>query len=121
MALTETDTQFLRSVADEIDSVVIARCTQGRWMSGQGLSQDTASTMRAVQADGIEYMLGTAIAKQNQRAMMASQPEVLRNLTDMLRSAPVDTPAPLSDHLVSVATMYNKVMGLRVPAPAPSV
>ncbi|WP_347956167.1 hypothetical protein [Gordonia aichiensis] len=121
MALTEPDVTFMRGVADQIDGTVVTRCTGGRWMSGQGLSQDTASTMRAVQADGTEYHLGTAIDKNNQRAMMAAQPAVLTQIAETLRSADEGTPAPLAAALLHLAQLYNTTMALRVPEPAATV
>lgn len=118
MALTDLDVTFLRSVADQIDNVVVARCTPGRWMSGLGISQDTESTMRAVQADGTEYHLGTAIDKSNQRAMMSAQPAVLSQIAVTLRSATAETPGQLAESLLRLAVMYNQAMALRVPEPA---
>lgn len=118
MSLTDQDVAFIHAVADAVDSIVVANCTQGRWRAGSGLSQATASSIRAVGDDGQEYLLGTAIDKANQRAMMASQPELLRVNAKIMRAVDTDTADAVAASLLELAQLYNIAMSLRVDEPA---
>lgn len=120
MSLTSQDVAFVHAVADKMESQVIANCTQGRWRAGAGVDQATASTMRACTEDGsTEYLIGTAIDKRNQRALVGAQPEVLRANVTVLRAISELSPDELAIAVLELATAYNRVMSLKVPEPSP--
>lgn len=118
MSLTDQDVQFVHAVADAVETVVIANCSQGRWRAGSGVSQDRMSSLRLIDSAGQETFIGTAIDMKNQRAMMAAQPEVLRAVTAALRAVDTTVSDDLGEQMFLTAELYNRVMTLKVTEPA---
>lgn len=122
MTLSDQDVASIHAVADAVETIVVANCTQGRWRAGSGVSPATKSTLRAIldEDPNTEYLVGTAIDKVNQRAMMAAQPEVLRANIALLRAIDTSTPQHVAAAALAVAQLYNHTMRLKVLDPVPA-